>query len=262
MTRIEAQESVIAKELPVDSSLVAGVFDRHCTGSQTSEFRVRVASSPQDLNAIGRLRYRIYVEEMGKSYPAADHDRQLLLDEYDLSSTNLLVEHRGADGKPGELVAAVRETLACAGSSELQRAMNCPPSLLEVIPPSRLSYTTRLVVSRKFRAHPGVLLPMLLEIYQIGAVRGDWVNWIHARTRLAPMFERLGFRRFGEAFWFDPGQCRHQGFVLLMDDIETFARLNSAFCQPCRTHFPAGARRETFEAMEKLRRCLHVGGAS
>jgi len=197
---------------------------------------------------------------MGKVYPTADHERELLLDEFDLVSTNLLVERRGSKGEPPEVIAAVRETLADAGSSDLHDAMGCPAALLQAIPASRLSCTTRLVVSRPYRAHADVLPPLLLAIYCVGAARGDWVNWIHARLRLSPMFERLGFRRFGDPFWCGPSQSRHQGFVLLMDDLENFLRLKSPYVHACQAHFVNGPRIEPARALGSVQGHLQAGG--
>ncbi|MFN3276743.1 MAG: GNAT family N-acetyltransferase [Paracoccus sp. (in: a-proteobacteria)] len=46
-------------------------------------FQIRLASSEQDLLAAQRLRYRVFVEELGGTGPMVDHDARLECDEFD-----------------------------------------------------------------------------------------------------------------------------------------------------------------------------------
>ncbi|MCZ0962691.1 GNAT family N-acetyltransferase [Paracoccus sp. EF6] len=51
--------------------------------SDPSFFDIRLAVSEQDLLAAQRLRYRVFVEELGGDGPLVDHDRRLERDEFD-----------------------------------------------------------------------------------------------------------------------------------------------------------------------------------
>lgn len=51
--------------------------------SDPSFFEIRLAESRQDLQAAQRLRYRVFVEELGGDGPLVDHDRRLECDEFD-----------------------------------------------------------------------------------------------------------------------------------------------------------------------------------
>lgn len=46
-------------------------------------FQIRLATDPQDLAAAQRLRYRVFVEELGGDGPLVDHDARLERDEFD-----------------------------------------------------------------------------------------------------------------------------------------------------------------------------------
>ncbi|WP_265502636.1 GNAT family N-acyltransferase [Paracoccus beibuensis] len=46
-------------------------------------FQIRLATDPRDLAAAQRLRYRVFVEELGGTGPLVDHDARLERDEFD-----------------------------------------------------------------------------------------------------------------------------------------------------------------------------------
>lgn len=46
-------------------------------------FEIRLATAPRDLMAAQRLRYRVFVEELGGTGPLVDHDARLERDEFD-----------------------------------------------------------------------------------------------------------------------------------------------------------------------------------
>lgn len=56
------------------------------------EFQTRLASSPEDLRAAQRLRYDVFVEELGGGGAGVDHANRLETDEYDPVYDHLLLE--------------------------------------------------------------------------------------------------------------------------------------------------------------------------
>lgn len=59
---------------------------------------LRVASTPSEIQAAQRLRYQVFVEELGGSGPMVDHDAGLEMDRYDAFFDHLmLLDHRRAD---------------------------------------------------------------------------------------------------------------------------------------------------------------------
>ena len=69
------------------------------TKSDPSFFDIRLAVSEQDLLAAQRLRYRVFVEELGGDGPLVDHDRGLERDDFDpvVDHLCLIDNRRSAD---------------------------------------------------------------------------------------------------------------------------------------------------------------------
>ena len=69
------------------------------TKSDPSFFDIRLAVSEQDLLAAQRLRYRVFVEELGGDGPLVDHDRRLERDDFDpvVDHLCLIDNRRSAD---------------------------------------------------------------------------------------------------------------------------------------------------------------------
>lgn len=55
-------------------------------------FRARLAESDQDVQAAQRLRYRVFVEEMGAQASAAEHDSRREIDAFDAFCDHLILE--------------------------------------------------------------------------------------------------------------------------------------------------------------------------
>lgn len=66
-------------------------------GAHAGPFAVRLACSAADLRAAQRLRYRVFVEEMGGDGPLVDHDRKLECDALDPVFDHLLLVDTSRD---------------------------------------------------------------------------------------------------------------------------------------------------------------------
>lgn len=83
-------------------------------------FSVRLAKDPRDLRAAQRLRYRVFVEELGASGPLVDHAARIEQDEFDPFFDHLLLiddrlEAAGADYVVGVYRLLPSERLAQTG---------------------------------------------------------------------------------------------------------------------------------------------------
>lgn len=61
------------------------------TAPETSPLQIRLAMEEQDLLAAQRLRYKVFVEELGGDGPLVDHDRRLERDEFDPVNDHLVL---------------------------------------------------------------------------------------------------------------------------------------------------------------------------
>lgn len=72
-------------------------------------FEVRLARSDADLRAAGRLRYRVFVEELGGDGPLVDHDLGIERDEFDAVADHLLlIDSRHEAGSDSHVVGVYR----------------------------------------------------------------------------------------------------------------------------------------------------------
>ncbi|MDW4496543.1 GNAT family N-acyltransferase [Sulfitobacter sp. D35] len=70
----------------------------------TEQYRVELARSAQDLEAAQRLRYAVFVDELGAGGPRVDHDRRLERDDWDDAADHLLLREPSG----GEVVGVYR----------------------------------------------------------------------------------------------------------------------------------------------------------
>ncbi len=64
------------------------------------KFSVRLAQSPKDVQAAQRLRYDVFVEELGGSGADVDHDARLEIDRFDAFVDHLLLQDHAREGAP------------------------------------------------------------------------------------------------------------------------------------------------------------------
>lgn len=69
------------------------------------QFQVKLAETQEELEAAQRLRYRVFVEELGSDGPLVDHDRRLEADRFDPCYDHLILT---CDTRPGEVVGVYR----------------------------------------------------------------------------------------------------------------------------------------------------------
>lgn len=65
--------------------------------AETSQLQVRLATSEADLLAAERLRYRVFVEELGGDGPLVDHVNRFERDEFDAVNDHLILVDPGRD---------------------------------------------------------------------------------------------------------------------------------------------------------------------
>ncbi len=106
---------------------------------------IHLATTPDELAAIQRFRYSVYVEEMGRYAATADHDRRMLVDPEDERSFNFYAHDGDA------VVASNRITWGTHGFSERQiRQYGLAPFLAE-LPVRVLLVGERTMVAEAYR---------------------------------------------------------------------------------------------------------------
>lgn len=137
------------------------------------------------------LRYEIYVREMGKSPPEADHRKGWIRD--DLDPTARLY---GLKSASGEIVGTVRINLLKEINDPEEQLSHLPlNSLLNLLDMEQISITSRLMVKPSWRG--GTVLGLLLnQCYGDAVSLGIRADICHSKPSLVELYEQMGYRRF------------------------------------------------------------------
>jgi predicted GNAT family N-acyltransferase len=191
-----SQESIRAMNIAVsdiDRSAPAHteVESREMSGVAASDHQltIRLAKTDEEYDAAYRLRYQVYVKELGYKQSFANHTRQIVQDPLDATATVLIatIDNR--------VVGTLRNNVASDGDLGCFALLHRMHLLHEAYP-SRVSMTSRLSVEpgfrngRVFMKLVQALLPLLLE-------RAIEFDFIDCEKKLLPLYARFGYRRTG-----------------------------------------------------------------
>ena len=150
-----------------------------------TRFDVRVCKTAAELQAVHRLRYEIYVEEMGRPQPHADHQNRRITDDLDAHGHTLGIE---ADG---ELAGTLRLNLMVDGIGkyeDLYRLGDLPHSERK---PHMI--VTALMLRASVRA-TGAMGMLFRAVYAHARTLGAEICWIDCNPPIVPLFEHYGFK--------------------------------------------------------------------
>jgi len=197
---------------------------------QGQKIEVGIASTEWERQEIFRMRYRIYVEEMGRQPVAADHRRKLLADELDRWAL-LLYAKAGS-----ELIATMRINIGLIDEfpRDLARLLYmdkfrrfCEDSGYPLV-----AFSSKLMVSPAYRNSSALHL-LTAKGYELYCNHQVQFNFGGCNFYLLRLYEQFGCRRFGRNF-VDPGFGLLAPFVLLVDDIEHLKAVRSPFIRIAR----------------------------
>ncbi|PLW84107.1 hypothetical protein CWI75_01785 [Kineobactrum sediminis] len=165
----------------------------------SSWFSTVVITEPQDLQAIYRLRYRVYCEERG-FLTAENYPDNAECDAYDAHSV-----HFAAFDQDGKVAAAIR--LVCPGQEGgLPYQQHCPLFDEVALPPATAAgEVSRLVLNQGYRTPPGgggtgtVVMAVYRAMYRYSREHGIRYWYAAMERPLLRMLARIGvtFERIG-----------------------------------------------------------------
>lgn len=150
--------------------------------TQAPKYEVRVAETASDRQACFRLRYDVYVAELGRNAEIADHANRELSDSEDAEAIVVGVF------RDGVAVATARINLADAASGFV-RKYGLQGGLT---PTDRVAIVSRLMISPSLRG-TGVFKLLITNLFQIGARVGVSHAFIECREHLVSLYQHLGF---------------------------------------------------------------------
>ena len=90
-------------------------------GSAEDRYTVRLATDAADIGAALRLRYAVFVEELGASGPGVDHGARIEQDAFDAAFDHLVLIDTAADPQAGNHVVGVYRLLTCERMTQIGR---------------------------------------------------------------------------------------------------------------------------------------------
>jgi len=197
---------------------------------QEQKIEIGIAVTEREKQEIFRLRYRIYVEEMGRQPVAADHSRKLLADEIDRWAF-LLYAKSGS-----ELIATMRVNVGLIEEfpRDLARLL-CMDKFRRFCAESGfplVAFSSKLMVSPAYRNSPALHL-LTAKGYELYCDHQVQFNFGGCNFYLLRLYEQFGCRRFGRNF-VDPGFGLLAPFVLLVNDIAHLKAVHSPFTRIAR----------------------------
>jgi N-acyl-L-homoserine lactone synthetase len=200
--------------------------------------RCGIASSTAELEKIYALRYKIYIEELKKPLPWADHSRKYLRDQYDRDATHFLVSRFG-----GKAVGCARLHVGTAIPRYFIDSMQIGHIVAR--DGDNCGYVSKLMVDRSLRGKGAALL-MMMQMIEYGATRGEYAVF-HCNPKLCRLYERYGFRRFGRPF-----EMEHVGkqvsMVNIFADADHFAKVGSPLTEFVRKYRASEERLQVLRA--------------
>ncbi len=189
--------------------------------------QIKLIDNQQDLQQVFRLRYAVYVKELGAEMEHADHQRKEVREPWDETGDNL-----GA-WINGELVGCLR--INFGGQSDLSEYQDFfDPILADEYagcPLEHISVSSKFAVHQR---HRGATLAVRLAqaSYVQFQEKHSRANYLTCRPNLVPMYRKLGFELCASAFhhheagWITP-------MVLVVQDYETLRQIKSPFADIC-----------------------------
>ena len=89
--------------------------------AHTPDFKVKLAETEAELQAAQRLRYRVFVEELGGSGPLVDHGARLEKDQFDPYFDHLILKDLALSVNPMDQVVGVYRVLRDDAAANLGR---------------------------------------------------------------------------------------------------------------------------------------------
>jgi hypothetical protein len=185
------------------------------------DVHVREAHTEAEKQAIYRLRYQVYVEELGCAAQFADRGRRLLVEPIDAHA------HQFYATVDGELVGAVRGIARREGPLEHEQLYGLEQ--FRPLYPDAVSMTTKLVVAPGKRGGR-VLNDLVRMVYEVGRRMGIQLDFLSCWPHLTRQYEHLGYRRYRDDIDHPEGG-RLTPLVLALEDLDHLRRVGSPLAE-------------------------------
>ena len=159
---------------------------------------IKMAATDAEREAIYRLRYEVYVEEMNIFGAVADHERRMLIDPNDADARLMYAT------VDGEYVGTLRLNLGkdAPFSDEFEQTYNFE-RFRPAASDEQMMAITRFMVKGSYRNSP-VAFQLIAECAHVGLREGIEVAFCDCQPHLIRFYQRIGFRGYECPVYNDP----------------------------------------------------------
>lgn len=179
-------------------------------------YQVRIITQANELEDLFRLRYAIYIEELGKTFINHNNEDGVVQEAEDQASFHIGLYH-------GEILAGIcRLYYPTPGDRELWR-LHIPIGIQEQY---RFSISSRLMLRKEYR-NTKAILHLMDFVFDKNIRDGIDIGLIEVEPFLVRMYERFGFRQIGMHI----NEYGYQRVILFVNgrDMDHFKELGSSF---------------------------------
>lgn len=193
-------------------------------------YDIRLLKTDEELYDVGRLRYEVYVREMGRSQEYADNKERTIIEPYDtLSSTRIIVAYLNS-----ELVATSRIKVYYPKDDISELACyRIPQSISDLL---TITEGTKYMIKKSLRGTGTTLgMQMMMYAYQVLLEEKVDIDVLNANDYLIHYYQDKGYRRYGDGYHHEELNQFVYPMALLINDYEYFKKTNSPFYEESMT---------------------------
>lgn len=188
------------------------------------QIHIRMAVSEKEKQLVYRLRYQIYVEEMGKKLATVNHRHRLLYDDMDdwgllfyaMAGREIVGTLRLHIGRAHDFAPELVEAMAMDKFASFRPRSGSPPPL---------SFGSKGMIAPHYR-NSQVLNMLVTANYETCRQQGVLFNLIGCAPAIVAMHEHIGARRYKSNF-FVPDYGYMVPLVILLDDVHHLQQVRS-----------------------------------
>ncbi len=192
------------------------------------DMQIRFAETQQERDAIYRLRYQIYIQEMGYQFPSADHEHCMLTDGTSQRGRLLYAE---ADG---EVVGTLRlQWGADAPFPPEEKFVYDLERFAPVVNPDQMIILTRFMTRADYR-NSSVAMDLMKTMFAFCLDHGIQLCFLDCRPHHINLYQSLGYRPYHRSYN-DPVAGLAIPLVNVVEDRAYAEQINTPFVDQLRS---------------------------
>ncbi len=189
---------------------------------------IRLAQTPEEREQVFKLRYNIYVEEMGKKPYYADCKLKILEEPLD-SHAKIFAAYQN-----GQVIGTIRNNLAISSNLEYYSHLYKMYETVGDAHPHHTSITTKFMIKKEFRGST-LFRELFRSWYKHLLNEGVKFDFADCAPRTTILYQKLGYQVIGEINHPEYGYGNLLMFNIL--DFEHLKKVNSPLTNICQKFF-------------------------